>query len=179
MIAELAQDLIKVPASRLPTHLVDRAPLYAPRARARHPAGGCTEVIHSPTVCQRSRRTLHEERAENRLPGSFSGGTFGHFCGVAAAVQRLDPNLDQDWASQQTWGFRRRCVPMRFLGRSRHADRFTVNAWVRFWLGSGQIVVLQRMGPMSDRSSRDESWHAAFPKPLLDALGPVNPGIRL
>ena len=28
---------------------------------------------------------------------------------------------------------------------------------------------------MSDRSSRDESWHAAFPKPLLDALGPVNP----
>jgi protein required for attachment to host cells len=34
VVAELAQDLIKVPASRLPTHLVDVLPFYVPRARA-------------------------------------------------------------------------------------------------------------------------------------------------
>jgi protein required for attachment to host cells len=34
VIAELAQDLIKVPANRLPTHLVDVLPLYARHARA-------------------------------------------------------------------------------------------------------------------------------------------------
>jgi protein required for attachment to host cells len=34
VIAEVAQDLIKVPASRLPSHLVDVLPFYLPRARA-------------------------------------------------------------------------------------------------------------------------------------------------
>jgi len=40
VIAELAQDLIKVPASRLPTHLVDVLPFYVPRARAQSGRGG-------------------------------------------------------------------------------------------------------------------------------------------
>jgi len=40
VIAEVAQDLIKVPASRLPTHLVDVLPFYVPRARAHRGTGG-------------------------------------------------------------------------------------------------------------------------------------------
>jgi protein required for attachment to host cells len=40
VIAEVAQDLIKVPASRLPTHLVDVLPFYAPRAQAHSGMGG-------------------------------------------------------------------------------------------------------------------------------------------
>jgi protein required for attachment to host cells len=40
VIDEVAQDLIKVPASRLPSHLVGVLPFYLPRARARPGKGG-------------------------------------------------------------------------------------------------------------------------------------------
>ena len=40
VIAEVAQDLIKVPASRLGAHLVDVLPFYAPRAQPRSGMGG-------------------------------------------------------------------------------------------------------------------------------------------
>jgi protein required for attachment to host cells len=40
VVAEVAEDLIKVPASRLPTHLADIWPFYVARARAQSGMGG-------------------------------------------------------------------------------------------------------------------------------------------
>ena len=48
-----------------------------------------------------------------------------------------------------------------------------VNAFVSIWLLRSLVVASQWMQPMSDRSSRNESWQTAFPKLLLDALGPM------